>query len=484
MKNLELAAHWVRGRETLPRYLILGMTNLCNSKCVTCFYWDHLNVNRHLEMKLEEYDRALADLGALYSVVLTGGEPTLNRDLPEITKLLYRRHDASNVTMPTNSIIPEQVEAIVARVLESRKDERQTFTVGLSLDHLGERHDFIRGAPGNFVKLEETYRRLAALKRESRGFTLNVQTVLASFNMNDLAEITAWVSANLPEINFHSFELLRPPFPDPSIRALTPAEYAEALRFLRPYWARVRQLQSGAAQPQGRARAPPSSRRSEQERMVYPCYAGTISGVLNPEGTVSLCEVQWEIGNIRDFGYSFKKAWFSEKAVEMRRRIAAPRVLVHPLLLHDLVAAVLRPGSGAPDQVRGAARRSERRFRSSKQDPDGASLGPRVLLCRAPPSRGGVRCGSVSWARGSSSPLRTGTSAESGVGEPIRRELRAATSCTTRPGTWPSRSRRRLRRRSSRRATTGRRRRTRLSRSTSGTSRTSGRSPWTRRRVS
>src|SRR4029453_12850661 len=230
MNNLELAAHWVRGRETLPRYLILGMTNLCNSKCVTCFYWDHLNVNRHLEMRLEEYDRALADLGSLYSVVLTGGEPTLNRELPDITRILYRRHDASNVTMPTNSIIPEQVEGIVARVLESRKDERQTFTVGLSMDHLGERHDFIRGAPGNFPKLVETYRRLATLKKSSRGFTLNVQTVLASFNQNDLPKITTWVWENLPEIDFHSFELLRPPFPDPSIRALTPAEYAEALK--------------------------------------------------------------------------------------------------------------------------------------------------------------------------------------------------------------------------------------------------------------
>ena len=50
MNKLELAVHWLRGRDTLPRYLILGMTNLCNSKCVTCFYWDHLNVNRHLEM--------------------------------------------------------------------------------------------------------------------------------------------------------------------------------------------------------------------------------------------------------------------------------------------------------------------------------------------------------------------------------------------------------------------------------------------------
>ena len=60
----------------------------------------------------------------------------------------------------------------------------------------------------------------------------------------------------------------------------------------------------------------------EQERMVYKCYAGTVSGVLNPEGTISLCEVQWEIGNIRDFGWSFKKAWFSEKADAMRGRIA------------------------------------------------------------------------------------------------------------------------------------------------------------------
>jgi MoaA/NifB/PqqE/SkfB family radical SAM enzyme len=322
MNPAVLAAHWVRGRETLPRYLILGMTNLCNSKCVTCFYWDHLNVNRHLEMSLEEYDRSLADLGALYSVVLTGGEPTLNRDLPAITRLLYRRHDASNVTMPTNSLIPEQVEAIVAGALASRRDDRQTFTVGLSLDHLGERHDAIRGAPGNFPKVAETYRRLIALKGKNRGLVVNVQTVLASFNMDDLPEITAWVSANFPDIDFHSFELLRPPFPDPSIRALTAAEYAARLPFLRAYWSRFDRYRPILRNLKVAARTA-ELETLEEERMVYPCYAGTISGVLNPEGTVSLCEVMWEVGNIRDFDYSFRRAWFSEKAVAMRRQIAA-----------------------------------------------------------------------------------------------------------------------------------------------------------------
>ncbi len=322
MRTLDLAAHWVRGRETLPRYLILGMTNLCNSRCVTCFYWDHLNVNRHLEMNLEEYGRALADLPSLYSVVLTGGEPTLNRDLPEITRLLYGRHDASNVTMPTNALIPDQVEETVARVLESRKDHRQTFTVGLSMDHLGERHDAIRGAPGNFARLVEVYKRLAAMKGRVRGMTLNVQTVLASFNRDDLPEITEWVAGNFPGIDFHSFELLRPPFPDPTIAPLTPREYAAALAFLRPYWSRFDRYRPLLRNLKVAAREAELT-TLEEERMVFPCYAGTISGVLNPEGTVSLCEVQWEIGNIRDFDYSFAKAWFSEKARAMRRRIAA-----------------------------------------------------------------------------------------------------------------------------------------------------------------
>ena len=322
MRSLRLAEYWLNGREMLPRYLILGMTNLWNSKCVTCFYWDHLNVNRHLELTLEEYDRALADLPALYSIVLTGGEPTLNRDLPAVARILYQRHDAANITMPTNSLVPEQVEATVAQALEGRRDDRQTFTVGLSLDHLFEKHDEIRGAPGNFPKVIETHRRLIALKNRHRGLRVNVQTVLASFNRDDLPAITDWVARELPEIDFHSFELLRPPYPDPTISPLTPAEYAESLRFLKRYWERfdrypeaLRRLKVGARTAE--------LRTLEQERMVYPCYAGTVSGVLNPEGMVSLCEVMWEVGSIRDFEYSFRKAWFSAKAVEMRARIKA-----------------------------------------------------------------------------------------------------------------------------------------------------------------
>jgi MoaA/NifB/PqqE/SkfB family radical SAM enzyme len=185
---------------------------------------------------------------------------------------------------------------------------------------LGERHDEIRGAPGNFPNVVETYRRLTQLKRRRHGLVVNVQTVLASFNHENLGEITSWVAGNFPEIDFHSFELLRPPFPDSSIRPLTAAEYGRALESLKPYWSRFDRYRPILRNLKVAAREAELA-TLEQERMVYKCYAGTVSGVLNPEGTISLCEVQWEIGNIREFGWSFRKAWFSEKADELRRRV-------------------------------------------------------------------------------------------------------------------------------------------------------------------
>jgi MoaA/NifB/PqqE/SkfB family radical SAM enzyme len=311
---------WGSGRETLPSYLILGTTNRCNAKCGTCFYSGHLNRNGEKEMRFDEYERALEELGTISTAVLSGGEPSLCPDLARIVRLLYTRHRAGSITMPTNALLPERIESAVEAAFESRRSARQDFNVNLSLDHLFERHDRIRGVPGNFDRLRETYARLARLRRRSSGFRLNLHTVLASFNAEDLEEITAWVRQNLPEIDFHSFELLRPPYPDPSIRGLTAGEYERCLPILESYWNSFRRY------PRVLRALKTASRSAEletlrREAMVYPCFAGSVSGVLTAEGELALCEGRWGIGNIRDFDYSFSKAWFSAKARAMRARI-------------------------------------------------------------------------------------------------------------------------------------------------------------------
>ena len=57
-------------------------------------------------------------------------------------------------------------------------------------------------------------------------------------------------------------------------------------------------------------------------RFITPCYAGRLLAVMYEDGSVFPCEMLCsKIGNIKDFGYSFKKLWVSGKACEIRRKI-------------------------------------------------------------------------------------------------------------------------------------------------------------------
>lgn len=51
--------------------------------------------------------------------------------------------------------------------------------------------------------------------------------------------------------------------------------------------------------------------------------AGQTEATLFPDGSVSFCEITKPVGSLRDFGYSMRKLWKSEPAVQMRRLISA-----------------------------------------------------------------------------------------------------------------------------------------------------------------
>jgi len=75
--------------ERLP-LVTLYLSERCNSRCVTCDYWRHGTA----DMSLEAVRRLLPDLARLHTEValISGGEPLLNPEWPEIAALL-RAHD-------------------------------------------------------------------------------------------------------------------------------------------------------------------------------------------------------------------------------------------------------------------------------------------------------------------------------------------------------------------------------------------------------
>ncbi|HMB72980.1 MAG TPA: radical SAM protein, partial [Gammaproteobacteria bacterium] len=74
--------------DTLP-LVTLYLSERCNSRCVSCDYWKHGS----RDLSLEDIENLLPELDALQTrdVLISGGEPLLNRQWPEIVGLLRSR---------------------------------------------------------------------------------------------------------------------------------------------------------------------------------------------------------------------------------------------------------------------------------------------------------------------------------------------------------------------------------------------------------
>ncbi|HEV7571045.1 MAG TPA: radical SAM protein [Thermoanaerobaculia bacterium] len=318
--KLQYLRYLVDKRGMKPVYMILGLTYDCNSFCRTCFNWEQLRKNKEHELSFDELQKTFSSLGDLLFVVMSGGEPFLRRDLPDVCAMLSSQNHVKQITIPTGAItsdlIARQVEASLQRCPDTQ------IVVNLSIDHVGEKHDWIRGVPGNYEKAKKTYAGLIPLREKYGNLTVNVHTCLCSYNADDLDELFVAVRRDFPAISFHSFEMLRGDQPDKNIQPISTDKYRELLPKLEAYWNTYSHYDSFLKFVKIYTRRL-ELEILEQETQVKPCHAGRISGVLDARGEVRMCELREAVGNVRDTGYDFGKLWFSPEADAQRKSIKA-----------------------------------------------------------------------------------------------------------------------------------------------------------------
>lgn len=303
-----------------PVYLILGLTYDCNSFCRTCFNWEQLRKDKEHELSLDEIKKTFASMGDLLFIVMSGGEPFLRRDLPDICEFLATNNNVKQITIPTGAITSDLIARQVETTLQRCPDTQ--IVVNLSIDHIGEKHDWLRGVPNNYEKSKKTYSLLMPLRAKYPNLTVNVHTCLCTYNADDLDEMFAGVRRDFPEISFHSFEMLRGDQPDKNIQPITTERYRELLPKLEAYWNSFRHYDGFLKFIKIYSRRMELA-VLEQETQVTPCHAGLVSGVLDARGEVRMCELREAVGNVRDTGYDWDKLWFSAGADEQRRAIRA-----------------------------------------------------------------------------------------------------------------------------------------------------------------
>lgn len=154
----------------IPFSLHLDLTYRCNERCAHC-YLDH---NDRGEMTTEEIKRVLskaAEAGTFY-LTLSGGEPMLRRDFPEI---LAHAHSLTFATkIKTNgTLVTKQIAELL---LENGVHEVQISVYS----HRAEAHDGITKLPGSF---ERSVRAINILR--DVGVRVVIATPLMRANVND-----------------------------------------------------------------------------------------------------------------------------------------------------------------------------------------------------------------------------------------------------------------------------------------------------------
>lgn len=294
------------------KYLILFVTVRCNSRCVMCFNYNLNAVNTN-ELTLEEYRKIAKNLKSeLKSLMISGGEPSLRRDLPEICKIFYEHCNLKKIYLPLNGLDKEKTINIVEKILLLCPNIQ--LNAGLSVNGIGEIHDTQCGISGSFSKVMSTHEALSKLSEQFTNLKRGVITTVTKININQLEELVNYIY-NLPSRpDYHDIMVCRIQAGSKTDKELliSPSEYENVLNIADKYlyFYGKKKYNRFFLGNIGYIRHKILNHiylNAYKNKRIINCKAPEFIRVIEADGRVRICELKDEVGNIRDYNYDLNK---------------------------------------------------------------------------------------------------------------------------------------------------------------------------------
>ncbi len=302
--------------------LIFFVTGRCNSRCRHCFYWRNLGAI-HEGLSLEAIETISRTMPVFSTLLLSGGEPTLRMDLPQIVEIFKRNNQIQSVSVPTNGLRFEAIATLARQI--SELDTGLLVTFNVSIDGFAEIHDHIRGVSGAYDLAMKTLHALRQVALEYDNFRILVNTVICAENYDQIIDFAEYIKSS-GLVDGHFFEIVRGDPPEDGMKAVPSAQLKAIYQKLVP-------LQETYLVSMGRRRRRGLLRvwrriadvgnlinRYQHQWGVYsqgaiwdfPCLAGEGIGVIDYNGQLRICELRDQYVDLSDYQYNFAQAWNSE----------------------------------------------------------------------------------------------------------------------------------------------------------------------------
>jgi len=307
--------------------VFLFTTGKCNMKCVQCFYADDM-AKRNDDLSFDEIKRLSETAGSIKRLWLSGGEPTLREDLPEIIEMFYKNNGITDINFPTNAIMTDRLIEWVKRLRKSCPD--CNITISISMDGFGDTHDKQRG-------VESFYTTAAALKKLDEHFgddghvLKNMATVVTKYNVDQILDFVAWVYGRF-NVSTHTIEAARGNTREEGVKVLTEKSMTEIQDKIAPFYLLYAKRIGAGMNFIGRGltkffyvglmRAWFNMRVKNLEKPTcwgMDCTAGETSLVIDYDGRFRACEIREPVGRVQDYDCDVQKIMSGEA---MRNEVA------------------------------------------------------------------------------------------------------------------------------------------------------------------
>jgi Fe-coproporphyrin III synthase len=334
-------------REKRLGTVILFVTSRCNAFCKTCFY--HEELNQPGDMTFAQIEKISLTMPAITDLWLSGGEPTLRRDVPEIIDTFVKNNGVRRIIIPSNGLIKSRVYEIVDHALDSHPE--LDLYLNIALDGYGVTHDQIRGVPGNWEKALECVTALYPLKAKfTDRFRLNVNTVVCADNYKEMEKLGEFMWDNF-QLDGQYFNIVRgETLVGDDIKQVPadvlPEMYEYVSKLTKRYGDRMfsdddaskRFVKNvayvGAITTHYRTQ---HANFKDPTPWPFPCTAGETTAVIDYNGDVRACELREKFATLADYDYDFGSLWAAQGRADELTAIDGGKACwcTHVCFIHD-----------------------------------------------------------------------------------------------------------------------------------------------------